>query len=103
MDFQWLVVDKMIELATESEVPVAVGLLVDGVDPRIFYEGTGRFLEGALNRYGRATVRQWTYQVYYEDPGNFDKSLSIEKLIRERVKGAKIRHFFGIGLKLDNH
>lgn|GEM_PF-1724091 len=103
MDFQWLVVDKMIELATESEVPIAVGLLVDGVDPRIFYEGTGRFLEGALNRYGRATVRQWTYQVYYEDPGNFDKSLSIEKLIGERVKGAKIRHFFGIGLKLDNH
>lgn len=99
IEFNWASVDSMMELAAESEVPVAVGLLVDGVDPRIFYEGTGRFLEGALNRYGRAAVRQWAYQVYYENPGSFDKSLSIEKLIGERVKGAKIRHFFGIGLK----
>lgn len=102
LDFQWDYVDRKIRLAREAEVPVTVVFLVDQVEPEIFCDGTARFLEGALNRYGKSAVRQWCCQVYYEDPGSFDKSTDIERLIGERLKGARIRHFFGIGLKIGN-
>lgn len=92
--FHWHTIDLPVKISMDTGFLLTVSFHIDSMEQRLADEAIAQFLEGCLERYGLHLMKKWNFIVKYKNILSYDKTISIEKLISDKVDHASVMHNF---------
>ena len=93
-DRSWEALDEAVRVSHQRNIPIAIPLLTHGSDLSVQRNEILLFLEDAGIRYGKEELATWQFHIRCQGIEDFDKSLTIEGWIRQRVSRPTILRYY---------